>query len=67
MCATVNSTFSSIFSRTESYESIESKFNVMMNLTLKAVDAYASRNKEVPSEVIIFNNSASNDQIVMFQ
>jgi len=67
MCATVNSTFSSIFSRTESYENNDSKFNVMMNLTLKAVDAYFVRNKEVPSEVIIFHSSTSNDQIVMFQ
>lgn len=48
MCATVNSTFSSIFSRTESYENNDSKFNVMMNLTLKAVDAYFVRNKEIP-------------------
>lgn len=66
LCATLNSTFSSIFSRTESYENIESKFNVMMNLTLKAVDAYYRRNKEVPEEVIIFPSSTSNDQIVMF-
>lgn len=67
MCATVNPNFSSVFSRTESYENTESKFSVMMNLTLKAVDAYTQRNKEVPSEVIIFHSSASNDQIIMFQ
>lgn len=39
----------------------------MLSLTLKAVDAYLHRNKEVPSEVIIFNSSTSNDQIIMFQ
>ena len=67
MCATVNSTFSSIFSRIDTDENIDSKFTIMMNLTLKAIDAYTHRNKEVPSEVIIFHSSASNDQIVMFQ
>ena len=39
----------------------------MLSLTLKAVDAYLHRNKEVPSELIIFNSSTSNDQIIMFQ
>lgn len=39
----------------------------MMSLTLKAVDAYVHRNKEVPGEVIVFNSSTSNDQIIMFQ
>lgn len=67
MCATLNSTFSSIFSRTETYENNDSKFTMMLNLTLKAVDAYAHRNKEVPAEMIIFNSSTSNDQMIMFQ
>jgi hypothetical protein len=67
MCATINSTFSSIFSRIESYENIDSKFNIMMHLTLKAIDAYTQKNKDLPSEVIIFHSSASNDQIVIFQ
>jgi len=67
MCATVSSVFSSIYSTTMSYSSIDSKFNVMVNLTLKGVDAYCQKNKEIPSEVIIFNSSTSNDQIVMFQ
>ena len=67
MCATINSTFSSIFSRCESYTDCDKKFSTMLNLTLKAVEAYAHRNKEVPSEVIMFNSSASNDQIKMFK
>jgi len=39
----------------------------MLNLTLKGIEAYAHRNKAVPSEVVIFNSSTSNDQIIMFQ
>jgi len=39
----------------------------MLNLTLKAVEAYTHRNKETPSEVVIFNSSASYDQIKMFK
>jgi len=67
MCATINSTFSSIFSRCESYSDNDKIFSTMLNLTLKAVEAYAHRNKEAPSEVVIFNSSASYDQIKMFK
>ena len=67
MCATLNSTFSSIFSRNETFEAAEKKFTSMINLTLQAIEAYAHRNKEPPSEVLLFHSSASNDQIIMFQ
>ena len=67
MCATLNATFSSIFSRTDTYESIDRKFTAMLNLTMNAIDAYAHRNKQPPSDVIIFNSSTSNDQMKMFQ
>jgi hypothetical protein len=67
MCATLNSTFSSIFSRCESYCDNDKKFSTMLNLALKAVEAYAHRNKEPPAEVVIFNSSASNDQIKLFK
>ncbi len=67
MCATINSTFSSIFSRTEQYQNVSEKFNLMASLSLKAIDAYSHRNKEVPSEVIILNSSTSGDQMIMFQ
>lgn len=39
----------------------------MLNLTMKGVEAYLARNKEIPAEILIFNSSASNDQVVMFQ
>ena len=67
MCATLNATFSSIFSRTETYESMDRKFTSMLNLTMNAVDAYAHRNKQPPVDLIIFNSSTSNDQMKMFQ
>lgn len=67
MCSTLNSAFSSIFSRTETFDMSEKKFASMLNLTMKGVEAYLARNKEVPAELLIFNSSASNDQVVMFQ
>ena len=67
MCATLNATFSSIFSRTEIFESLDRKFTSMLNLTMSAVDAYAHRNKQPPADLIIFNSSTSNDQMKMFQ
>ena len=39
----------------------------MIKLTLQGIDAYVHQNKELPSEVIIFNNSTSNDQIALIQ
>lgn len=67
MCATSSSTLSTIYSKTDSFVSVESKFNIMIKLTLKGVDNYFNTNKEIPSELIIFNSSTSNDQIIMFQ
>ena len=66
MCATLNSTFSSIFSRTEAFERAEQKFNAMVSLSLQAAAAYFSRNKQPPTEVLIFHSAASGDQIPMF-
>lgn len=67
MCATINSTFSSIFSRTTTFDKTEQKFSTMVTLTLQAMNAYFNRNKETPAEIIIFHSSTSGDQIPMFQ
>lgn len=67
MCATLNSAFSSIFSRTDTFQGIEKRFGCMLSLTLKAIEAFVHRNKEPPSEVLVFNSSTSHDQMVMFQ
>lgn len=39
----------------------------MVNLTLQGVNAYFSRNKEPPAEILILHSSTSGDQIPMFQ
>ena len=67
MCSTTSPTLSTVFAQTNSYEGSESKFNAMIKLTLQGIDAYVHQNKELPSEVIIFNNSTSNDQIALIQ
>lgn len=66
MCATINSTFSSIFSRTTTITNVESKFSAMVNLSLQAINAYVVRNKEPPVEVLFFQSSTSGDQMSMF-
>lgn len=66
MCATLNSTFTSIFSRTTTFSKPEQKFNSMVSLTLSAIAAYVHRNKEPPTELVIFHSSTSGDQIPMF-
>lgn len=48
MCATVNSTFSSIMSRVDSYTQNENKFSTMTKLAIQAVTAYNQRNKAPP-------------------
>jgi hypothetical protein len=45
MCATLNSTFTSIFSRTNILKSTDSKFSLYSSLAMQAVTAYAARNK----------------------
>lgn len=67
MCATLNASFTSIFSKCETYDFVDKKFTTMLNMTFSAVEAYAHRNKNPPSEIVIFHSSASNDQIKLFQ
>lgn len=45
LCATVNSTFSSVISRSATYDGNSNKFQLMSNQFLSAIDAYAERNK----------------------
>lgn len=49
LCATINSTFSSIFSKNEVFEGSDKKFMAMVSLALNAVTAYVNRNKNPPS------------------
>lgn len=65
--ATVNSTFSSICSRIEEFTGATDKLQGMFSLMMKLIDAYVSRNKQPPEEVIAFANSCSTDQVKLYQ
>jgi argonaute-like protein implicated in RNA metabolism and viral defense len=47
LCATINSTFTSIASRSGAYDGNSNKFQLMCNQFLSVIDAYTTRN-EVP-------------------
>jgi hypothetical protein len=67
LCATINSTFSSVFSDTRTYSANSDKYGKMSELLLAAIAAYASRNKECPKEIIVFTNTCSGDQVRLYQ
>ena len=46
MCATVNSTFTSIISKNKVYDGFENKFGTMVEMILQALKSYVERNKE---------------------
>jgi len=48
LCATLNSTFSSISSRSGTYDGNMNKFTLMCNQFLSVVDAYTTRNESPP-------------------
>jgi hypothetical protein len=49
MCATLNSTFTSIFSRTSILKGSDNKFTLLGSLAMQAATAYVARNKEPPA------------------
>jgi hypothetical protein len=63
LCATINSTYSSVYSATRSYSDNTEKYNKMKELLLLAFDAYLGRNKNCPKEVIAFMNTTPGDQV----
>jgi hypothetical protein len=65
-CGTVNSTFSSMYSCTTTFSQSEDKLKAMKGLLKKTIDYYYQRNQSHPREIIIFQNSCSNDQIKMY-
>ena len=68
-CGTVSSTFSNYATATKitSSESNDQKYQSMIEVTMKCVNAYAERNKQPPSELIVFMNTSPGDQISLFQ
>jgi hypothetical protein len=66
LCATINSTYSSIFSATGVYESNQHRFGKMVEILISAINSYVQRNGKPPKEIIIFQNSCSGDQVSLF-
>lgn len=66
-CATLNDSFSSIYSKTASFSSDEEKFQAMRKLSLQIIQEYARKNNRAPEEIIMFHNSSSGDQVKIFR
>ena len=58
-CGTVNSSFTSIYSKTVKYSGIEQKFGAVNQAVLAIVAYYVERNKNPPKDIILFSNSCS--------
>ena len=65
--ATVNSTFTSIFSKTADFKNSNDRFQPMFTLYVKALMSYMDRNKCFPKEVIIMHNAVPFDQISLLR
>jgi hypothetical protein len=66
ICATINSTFNLVYSASKIYDGPENKYFAMRSLMLKAIDAYSTRNKGTPDEIMCFLNSCPEDQIRLY-
>ena len=68
-CGSVNSTFSNYTTATTvtSSDKADQKYQAMLEVTLKCVDAYVKRNKGTPRELIVFLNTSPGDQITLCQ
>jgi hypothetical protein len=62
-CGTVNSSFTSIYSKTVEYKGLEGKFAAMCTSLLDIVNYYVDRNKTPPKSIIVLLNSVSYEQV----
>ncbi len=62
-CGTVNSTFTSIYTKCVEYKGNEEKYGAISKALLDIVNYYVDRNKNPPKEIILFSNSCSADQV----
>lgn len=62
-CGTVNSTFTSIYTKTVEYNGVEGKFAAINTALLDIVNYYVDRNKVPPKDIILFTNAVSFDQV----
>lgn len=58
-CGTVNSSFTSIYSKTVKYSDINDKFGAINTAVLSILDYYVDRNKIPPKDIVVFTNSCS--------
>ena len=65
--ATINATYSSMCSKILIYKDTNDKMNCMVTILARLVDDYVQRNKEPPSEILIFTNSISTDLVKLYQ
>lgn len=63
VCGSVNSTFSSIYTKSLEYKGMEDKFQTMHKGVFHIVEYYVERNKVPPKDIILFMNSCSMDQV----
>lgn len=66
MCATINSTYSLVYTCTTTYQGAENKYVAMRKLLTNALQAFSERNKGFPDEIFCFQNSCSGDQINLY-
>ena len=68
-CGTVNSTFTNYATSTAitSPDKADQKYQSMLEVTMKCLEAYAKRNKGAPRELIVFMNTSPGDQISLIQ
>ena len=62
-CGTVNTTFTSIYTKCVEYRGNEEKYGAICKALLAIVNYYVDRNKVPPKDIILFTNSCSADQI----
>lgn len=66
LTATINSTYSSVYSATTQYDNSSARFGKMAELTCSAINAYVQRSDRPPKEVLLFENSCTGDQVTLF-
>lgn len=66
LCATLNSTFTSLYSAHRPFSN-EGKFKAMLELTTLAITAYEERNGSPPAEIVVLMNSCTGDQVNLYQ
>lgn len=66
LCATINSTYSLVYTCTTTYQGAENKYVAMRKLFANALKAFSDRNKGLPDEVFCFQNSCTGDQINLY-